>query len=162
MSIFDLIKKLTSRQRAENDADNLPILDSLERDAQKSDISWVQYFNVKLGLDLGGIMGVMEAFSDPATLMEHFSMLVENDMASSRRGISASERQSGLRRSLSHVGKNEQDLLLKYWDFFGDACARIHTNTDFVKWIYTPKNFTAMPDIFTFEVLKLACRITGR
>lgn len=65
MGILDIFKKLASRNSDKNGADSLPLLDSLERDAKKSDIVWVQYFNIKLGLDLGGIIEVMEAFPTP-------------------------------------------------------------------------------------------------
>ena len=133
MSILDLFRKLTSRHGSEKETDNLPLLDSLERDAKKSDVAWVQYFNIQLGLDLGGIMGVMEAFLDHTTLMKHFCQLVENDMAASRRGISASERQKSINNILSNFEKKEQDPLLRYWDFFGDACSRICTKPNFVE-----------------------------
>jgi hypothetical protein len=162
MGILDIFKKLASRNSDKNGADSLPLLDSLERDAKKSDIVWVQYFNIKLGLDLGGIIEVMEAFSDSATLMKHFCLLLENDMAASRRGSCTSERQNSVTRILSQFDKKEQGLLSTYWDFFGEACARICSKPKFVEWIHEPKNFTAMPDIFTYEILKLACKITGK
>lgn len=107
-------------------------------------------------------MEVMAVFSDSASLMKHFCLLLEADMAASRRSSSTRERQNSIKRILSQFDKKEQDILLTYWDFFGDACGRIHTNPEFVEWIRSPKDFTAMPDIFTYEILKLACKITGR
>ena len=163
MGIFDLFKgKKHAPVVSSKGASDLPLLAQLEKDAQTDDIAWVQYFNVKLGMDLGGIVGVFNAFSDAGSLMRCFVEILECDMAASRAQVGTEERQRRLRLKVAQTNSNEQELLMQYWDFFGDACTKVCTNREFAEWVHKPKNFTVMPDIFTHEILKLACKVTGR
>lgn len=163
MGIFDLFKcKKQAPVAPSKEPAEIPFLAQLEKDAQTDDIAWVQYFNVKLGMDLGGILGVANTFSDAEGLMRSFIEILECDMAASRAKVGTEERQQRLKLKVAQVKSNEQEILMQYWDFFGDACSRVCTNRSFAEWVHKPKSFTVMPDIFTHEILKLACKVTGR
>ncbi len=128
---------------------------------KSSDEAWVFEFELALGEELGGIFGVMQAFSNSEELLEHFGKILQIDMAAAKQGESQQRRSDMVVGYLDKLKDNDRDLLLKYWDFFGDSCARIHANDDFVHWIKRTK-FEVMPSIFTHEILKIACHIMGK
>jgi len=127
------------------------------------DMNFVADFNYQLGQDLGGVVGVFDAFQDSESLWSSLVMLIKSDMEMSKKGIlNAEERSSVLRDSVCGLGATDQMILTRYFDFFAEAVCRIRENNSFAFKINQDNPHTIMPDIFTFEVLKLACKVAGK
>ena len=115
-------------------------------------------FDLKLGLQLGGIFGVFEAFSTPVILMNNFNTLLNIDIDASKQKLPMKQRCELISKYFEKLEKKESVILSSYWNFFGEACVKINSNPEFVKWI-NQSTGDVMPTIFTFQILKIACHI---
>ena len=129
------------------------------------DIQWVMDFNINLGIGLGGLLQVMQAFENQVALMKSFCDLVKHDMKNASHGMTANERAENLQFVVNGIRKTRRQdayLLEKYWEFFSDACDRIVRNPAFANWIDEGREFQMYPEIFTYEILRLANKTVGR
>lgn len=134
----------------------------MDKKNSESDFEWFDSFNISLGMDLGGAFHVLNAFEDPAKLLGHFTEILAIDREAVHRGNSPIERSKEIALRINRYEGSEKLLLARYWDFFSDAFSRVHRNPNFVTWIKGENTFTVMPHIFSFEILKIVCRISGK
>jgi len=153
MGFFDLFRNMKPNDTP-NDRD-------LRNDPIQDDIAWVQDFNISLGDELGGIHQIMDAFSNDSGMIKHFIIMVNKDMEASKSMLPPITRTHIISEYLQQVSEPDRRLLLIYWGFFGEACSRLSQNHDFASWIRADHHFTTMPDIFTYEILKIACQVLG-
>lgn len=124
-----------------------------------ADIRWVMDFNLQLGVELGGVIGVFNVFSDAKGMLEKFMAIMLKDVEFHRQGMSANLRAEFMAESFNRSYPREViGLMKKYHAFYCDAFPRLINNAAFREWVKS-SSFSIMPDMFTHAVLKFAVKL---
>lgn len=96
-----------------------------------SDIAWIDEFNIQMGLKhttLFSIQNMDDAFLEAPRRLKVFYTMIETDQASSGHNLSLEKRQQRIRNSMKDCTDREREMLLDYWEFFGELLSRIHSH----------------------------------
>ena len=133
--------------------------------SQKSDdMVWADEFTLQMGLefdDLFGVFAMPQSFADAPRLLKIFYAMINTDRSTVSVGCSGEERFSRLHNVMSGCSQREQEVLMKFWNFFGDVCVRIRNNPDFGREIRNlPKDhYKMMPGIYTYQIMNWASQL---
>ena len=128
------------------------------------DMVWADEFTLQMGLefdDLFGIFAMPQSFADAPRLLKIFYGMINTDRSAASVGCSREERFSRLHNVMSGCSQREQEVLMKFWNFFGDVCVRIRNNPDFGREIRNlPKDhYKMMPGIYTHQIMTWASQL---
>lgn len=133
---------------------------------KSDDMVWADEFTLQMGLefdDLFGILVMPQSFSDAPRMLKVLYGMIDADRSAAGAGCSSEERFNRLHDVMMNCSQREQEALMKFWNFFGEVCARIRNNPSFGREIRTlPKDhYKLMPGVYTHQIMNWACQLMG-
>lgn len=126
------------------------------REIENGNVSGVMDFNQRLGSDLGGVLGVMEVFCDPAGMLKLVVSLYDGIVAMHESGVPMRKAvDCTLDMATQKFPPNYCLALSRYLGFFGGAFSMVRDDPVFCRWIRSASP-SVMPDMFTHSLLKVA------
>lgn len=125
------------------------------RELENENILWVLEFNRKLCLDLGGVLGVIETFVDPAGMLR-FTVGLYDQMCKCRdAGVDVNSMSSLVTDMLSEkFPANYCFAVGRYIRLFGESFERLRSDVVFRKWVRSAE-FSCQPDMETQALLQV-------
>ena len=133
---------------------------------KSDDMIWADEFTLQMGLefdDLFGMFAMSRSFADAPRLLKVFYEMIDADRSAAGFRCSYDDRLTRLHNVMVGCSAREQEALMKFWDFFGEVCARIRNNPAFGREIRAlPKDhYKVISGIYTHQIMKWACQLMG-